>query len=185
MDLNNLKDFTMMDKLKYGTPVVIRAVRPDDKERINEAFKNLDPDTIYTRYFRYKSHLTDEELKCATELDFSNDVALVVTIQTEVRETVIGGARFSVIKSDPGAARRAEIAFTVEEDYQNQGIASRLFKQMIRIAREMGIAFFDAEVLFHNTPMLIVFERSGLPVQKRYEDGVIYLSMPLIDNAGQ
>jgi RimJ/RimL family protein N-acetyltransferase len=170
----------MIDTLKNCTLVVIRAVRPDDKERINEAFKNLDPDTIYTRYFRYKSHLTDEELKWSTELDFNNDVALVVTIQTGVRKTVIGGARFSVIKSDPGVPQHAEIAFTVEEDYQGQGIASRLLKQMARIAREMGISFFDAEVLSHNKAMLVVFERSGLPTQKRFEDGVMYLSMSII-----
>jgi RimJ/RimL family protein N-acetyltransferase len=178
---HNLKDFTMSDKLKDGTPVVIRAVRPDDKEKINEAFKHLDPETIYTRYFRYKSNLTDEELKWATELDFNNDVALVITIQTGARETVIGGARFSVIKCDPKVPLRAEIAFTVEEDYQGQGIASRLLKQMARIAQEMGISFFDAEVLSHNKAMLIVFERSGLPTQKRFEDGVIHLSMSLID----
>ena len=41
---HNLKDFTMSDKLKDGTPVVIRAVQPDDKEKINEAFKHLDPE---------------------------------------------------------------------------------------------------------------------------------------------
>jgi GNAT superfamily N-acetyltransferase len=178
----NPKEFKKSDSLKNGIPVVIRAVQPNDKEKINEAFKHLDRDTIYARYFRYKTHLTDEELEWATELDFENDVALVVTVQNETQEVVIGGARYSVIASAPEAPRRAEIAFTVEEDYQGQGIASRLLQHMVRIARETGIAFFDAEVLSYNKAMLSVFERSGLPIQRKYEDGVIHLSLSLMNN---
>jgi GNAT superfamily N-acetyltransferase len=138
----DVKHFKISDKLKNGTPVMIRAVRPDDKQKINEAFMNLEPDTIYTRYFRYKNQLTDDELKWATELDFENDVALVVTIQEGDREIVIGGARYSVLKSDLDTPKRAEIAFTVEEDYQGQGIASRLLEHMACIAREKGVSFF-------------------------------------------
>jgi GNAT superfamily N-acetyltransferase len=175
----DLKNFKIYDKLKNDTPVMIRAVRPDDKQKINEAFMNLEPDTIYTRYFRYKNQLSVEELKWATELDFDNDVALVVTIQEGDREIVIGGARYSVLKSDLDTPKRAEIAFTVEEDYHGQGIASRLLKHMTCIAREKGVSFFEAEVLSQNKPMIVVFERGGLPMQKKYEDGVIYLSMSL------
>jgi GNAT superfamily N-acetyltransferase len=175
----NAENFKISDKLKNGTPVTIRAVRPDDKQKINEAFTNLEPDTIYTRYFRYKKRLSDEELKWATELDFENDVALFVTIQEGDREIVIGGARYSALRSDPDAPKRAEIAFTVEEDYQGQGIASRLLTHMAGIAREKGVSFLEAEVLSQNKAMLVVFERGGLPMKKKYEDGVIYLSMSL------
>ena len=36
------KNYRVDDKLKDGTAVTIRAVRPDDKDRIAEAFKNLE-----------------------------------------------------------------------------------------------------------------------------------------------
>jgi hypothetical protein len=42
-----IKDFNISDRLKNGLPVTIRAVRPDDKEKINAAFRNLEPETIY------------------------------------------------------------------------------------------------------------------------------------------
>jgi RimJ/RimL family protein N-acetyltransferase len=177
----DVKNFYTADTLKNGIPVTIRAVRPDDKQLINTAFHNLDPETVYTRYFRYKNQLTDEDLKWATELDFENDVALVVTLQDGDREVVIGGARYSLLRTDPEAPRRAEIAFTVEEDYQGQGIASRLMRHMIRIARDKGVASLEAEVLSRNKAMCVVFERSGLPMKKKYEDDVIYLSMSLAE----
>jgi hypothetical protein len=50
------------------------------------------------------------------------------------------------------------------------------------MAREMGISFFDAEVLSPNKAMLTVFERSELPIQKRFDDGVICLPMSLMDH---
>jgi hypothetical protein len=104
----DVRDFTITDKLKNGMPATIRTVQPDDKEKINEAFRNLEPDTIYTRYFRYKSHLTDADLKWATELNFENDVALVVTIQQDGKERVIGGSRYSVLTADPNGSNSAK-----------------------------------------------------------------------------
>jgi RimJ/RimL family protein N-acetyltransferase len=178
----DFKNFIVNDQLKNGMPVTIRAVRPDDKEKINEAFRNLEPETIYTRYFRYKSHLTDADLKWATELDFENDVAIVVTIEEDGKEIVIGGSRYSVLTADPNAAKSAEIAFTVEEDYQGQGMASLLIRHMIHIAREKGLVFLEAEVLSGNKAMLIVFKRSGLPMKTRREGNTYHITMSLTEN---
>ncbi|HWR72588.1 MAG TPA: hypothetical protein VN604_05435, partial [Nitrospirota bacterium] len=70
----------MVETLKNGTEVRIRGVRADDKKRISEAFRNLETESIYKRFFQYKKGLTDEDLKAATEVDFENEVALMVTI---------------------------------------------------------------------------------------------------------
>lgn len=173
----DVSQFSVSDRLKDGTPILIRAVRPDDKEKINEAFRNLEPETIYTRYFRFKSHLTDADLKWATEVDFENDVALVVTLIDNGQEIVIGGSRLSVLNPDSEGSKNAEIAFTVEEDYQGQGIASRLLQHMIAIAREKGFSNVEAEVLSGNKAMMTVFNRSGLPTKTRHEGGTLHVSM--------
>jgi RimJ/RimL family protein N-acetyltransferase len=175
------KNFNISDTLKDGTPVTIRAVRPDDKEKINEAFHNLEPETVYTRYFRYKNRLSEDELKWATEMDFENDVALVVTIQENNKEIVIGGSRYSVIASEPDTSRCGEIAFTVEEDYQGLGMASLLIRHMTDIARSSGVSAFVAEVLPQNKSMMIVFKHSGLPMKRTFEDGVFTLVLSLTD----
>ena len=60
--------YDKIEKLKNGTTVRIRSIRPDDKNRIAEAFRNLESESIYTRFFVHKKALTDEELKAATEL---------------------------------------------------------------------------------------------------------------------
>jgi GNAT superfamily N-acetyltransferase len=67
----------------------------------------------------------------------------------------------------------------VEEDYQGQGIASCLLGHLIRIARAKGRSRFCADVLANNRAMLSVFERSGLPMQKRQFQDVIHVTLSL------
>ncbi|MEW6441192.1 MAG: GNAT family N-acetyltransferase [bacterium] len=156
--------------------MTIRAVRPDDKTRISAAFRNLQPESLYTRFFLHRTNeLTGEELREVTEVDFDNIVALVVTVATGGgEETIIGAGRYARCAS-PGA----EIAFIVEEDYQGQGIASRIFGHLVRIAREKGVSRFEAEVFAGNRAMLAVFERSGLALRKSLEEGVVHVSISL------
>jgi GNAT superfamily N-acetyltransferase len=164
--------------IKNGTQVKIRSIRPDDKQRLATAFKNLDPESIYTRFFHHKKLLSDAELKAATELDFERAVALVMTIGAGENETIIGGGRYVVI-DDTGPLRSAEVAFTVEEDFHRQGIARILLQHLAAIAREKGLSCFVAEVLPENRGMLTVFSRSGLPIQTAHGGDVVHVTLSL------
>jgi RimJ/RimL family protein N-acetyltransferase len=175
----DVRKFMVADRLKDGTPVTIRAIRPDDRARFAKAFKDLEAYSIYTRFFRFKSQLTDEELTAATDVDFDKTVALVVTVPSAGGdETIIGGGRY-ILYDPPNETRSAEIAFTVEEDYQGQGIASRILTHLIHIAQEKGVSRFEAEVLPENRAMLAVFARSGLPMKKSLEEGALHVTLSL------
>jgi hypothetical protein len=52
-------EYRFEDVLKNGTPVVIRAVRPDDRQRIEDAFGKLAPETVYLRVFAHKMALSE------------------------------------------------------------------------------------------------------------------------------
>jgi RimJ/RimL family protein N-acetyltransferase len=84
-----------------------------------------------------------------------------------------------MLHGPPGARHSAEIAFAVEEDYQGQGMASRILRHLARIAREQGLAEFTAEVLPRNRAMLAVFARSGLPVKSAVEDDTVHVTLAL------
>ena len=50
---------------------------------------------------------------------------------------------------------------------------------LTRIARQRGVHRFEADVLAGNQPMLKVFERSGLPMHRRLDDGVVHVTLEL------
>ena len=170
--------YNKIEKLKNGTTVQIRSIRPDDKNRITEAFRNLESESIYTRFFRHKKDLTEAELKAATEVDFENVVALVATVEEDGNETIIAGGRYAAFDT-ANKLRSAEVSFTVEEDYQGQGLASRLLRHLTQIARDKGVSQFEAEVLSRNQAMLTVFSRCGLPMKRSLEDGVVHVTISL------
>ncbi len=165
--------------LKNGLAVKIRAIRPSDKAGIAEAFGKLAPESIYTRFFQAKKSLSNVELTKATEVDFENTVALVVTVESEGKETIIGGGRYSAGAPDAAGVRSAEIAFVVEEDYQGLGIAGCILKHLGCIGREKGIVQFEAEVLMQNKAMLAVFSRSGFPMKQTQTEGIIHVTLSL------
>ena len=176
-------NFDHIETLKNGTAVRIRSIRADDKNRISEAFRNLDPESVYTRFFYHKKTLTDAELKATTEVDFENVVALVVTIGEGENETIIGAGRYAA-SEDASAQRSAEVAFTVEEDYHGQGIAGLLLRHLASMARAKGVSHFEAEVLSENKAMLTVFLRSGLPMKQSVSSGTVHVCLSLTADMG-
>ncbi len=168
------------ERLKDGRPVTVRKIRPDDKQRVLEAFHTLLPETIYTRLFEYKDDLSETELAWLTEIDFVSVVGLVVTQGTGDNEVIIASGRYFVFDGDDGR-RHAEVAFVVEEDFQGMGIAGMLLRHLTTIARQQGIASFEAEVLPVNKAMLKVLAKSGLPVRKQPAGDTVQITLDLTE----
>ncbi len=168
--------------LRDGTPVTIRAIRRDDKSRLLEAFKNLDRESVYRRFFSPKKGLSDSELEQLTDVDFSQVIALVVTTQGADGEILIGGGRYAIEET---GSDQAEIAFMTDGSYRGLGIASLILKHLVHIAREAGVQRFEAEVLAENSPMLAVFLRSGLPMQRRRDGSILHVTLSLVNRKEQ
>jgi GNAT superfamily N-acetyltransferase len=57
-------------------------------------------------------------------------------------------------------AERAEVAFTIANDFQGRGLGTILLVQLAEVAAANGIKVFEAEVIASNHPMLQVFRGS-------------------------
>ena len=172
------RNYYAQETSKDGTPVTIRAIRKDDKESILDAFRALDREAVYRRFFSPKEDLTDAELEQVTDVDFSQVVALVATVsQADGEEIVIGDGRYATDKGEK--PERAELAFIIAEPYRGRGIASLLLRHLARIAEDADLSAFEADVLAYNAPMLAVFQRSGLPICRRREGDIIHVTLSL------
>jgi RimJ/RimL family protein N-acetyltransferase len=171
--MSNVATYLAKEALKDGNAVTIRAMRPDDKERLVKAFLHLQPQTIRTRFFYPKKTLSEDDLRWLDDISHGNHVGLVATVPSGGEELIIGEGSYAVL------GPTAEIGFTVAEDWQGRGIASRLLQHLASIARDRAVAEFEAYVLQENEPMLAVFRRSGLSMTTRYAEGVLHVTLVL------
>ncbi|MFO1303543.1 MAG: GNAT family N-acetyltransferase [Burkholderiales bacterium] len=172
-------DYVAAETLKGGLAATVRALRPDDRERVARAVRGLERQSIYYRLFSFRDELTEAGLDRIMRFDPEREVVLLVTVGEGDGETVVGSGRY--VTTSPGTA---EVAFVVEEDYHGRGIASRLLRHLAIIARAKGIAAFEADALADNKAMQRVFARSGWPMQTRREGDAVHVTLALPDAPG-
>lgn len=175
-DIPEPRSYFHRASLRDGTLVTVRAIRPDDKERLATGFGRLSPESRRRRFFSSVSNLSEAELRYFTELDFINHVGLAVCVNEASGERFVAVGRFIRADSDP---QQAEIAFTVADDFQGRGAGSLLLTQLVPLARALGIRELVAVSQADNRAMLEVFEHSGLPVTSELDNGVVQLRLML------
>ena len=163
--------------LADGAALFVRPVRMSDQESLQRLFYSLSDQSVYQRFLAHKSVHSDIEMRRLVDADYAASVGLVVC-EPSANE-VVAMARYDV---DPGTGL-ADIAFVVRDEWQRRGIGTGLMRRMLEIGQSKGLAGLTADVLASNPGMLMVFQRSGLNVQSKFEDGVHHLIMRLDDKA--
>jgi GNAT superfamily N-acetyltransferase len=176
----NAAHYSVLERLGDGRQVEFRALRPTDLPGLRETAKRMSAETIYRRFFAPKRSFTEKEIDFYLNVDFTSHVALVAVLGESGRWQIVGGGRY--ISSEPG---RAELAFAVDDLHQGLGIATRLMRHLVGIARANGIRQLTAEVLAENRPMLKVFERCGLAATTRREGGVLHVTLDVNKEAAK
>ena len=165
--------------LRDGSRVRLRAIRPDDKERLSIAFGRLSTRSVYRRFLHPVKALTPGVLRELTELDFHDRVGLVLAVAGEDGERLVAVGRFVRLAPD---SERAEFAITVADDHQNRGAGTLLLQRLVEMARADGVREFVAHVLEDNRGMLEVIRRANLPCRQTSEGGVRRVVMSLVDD---
>ena len=136
-------------RLRDGTRIRLRTVRPSDKQRLVDGLARLSVESQHGRFFAAKTHFTDAELRYLTELDSINHFAVgAVAIDRRHREGAgLGIARFVRL---PGHPEVAEAAVAVVDEMQNRGIGRLLLERLVAAAVERGVTHFRCEALASN-----------------------------------
>jgi GNAT superfamily N-acetyltransferase len=171
------RSYSARDVLRDGTPVWVRSIRPDDKQRLAHFHGRLSPESVYLRYFEYKPVLSPRDLAYLTELDFDRRVALVGMLSPDPTAPLVGVVRYDALPGHAGRPVRAELGIVVEDQHQNRGIGTVLLKHLLGIAHDHGITEITAEVLPQNTRMLELAAGAGVPVRRALAEGVIHLTV--------
>jgi len=172
--MSDAANFSILERLRDGRQIEIRALRPGDRNALLAAAGRTSDESLYRRFFGVRRDFSDAEVESFVKVDFIDQVALVAVEREGEREIILAGARYIVVRR--GAA---ELAFTVVDEFQGQGVASAMLRHLTSLARAAGLREFLADVLPDNTAMLRVLEHSGLRLQSKHESGVIHLTLRL------
>jgi len=178
--MTQLSEFSGDVVLRNGCSLVIRAIRPDDKQRLIDGFRRLTDKSIFFRFFSAKKYLTEKELRYFTEIDFEHHVAMVAAIVREGKEDIIGVGRY-IESRKKGPGRMAEIAFAVDDDHQHLGIGTILFERIVTCARNCGIPRLKANVLLENKYMLRICQNSGFKLETTRRGSMLHIEFSISD----
>jgi GNAT superfamily N-acetyltransferase len=146
--------------LKSGESACLRLVRPSDKKRMLRAFAELSVSSRHKRFFGAKQVLSDSDLRYFTEIDNWDHFALgAVMVNKDNREgDGLGVARCIRFPDDPSCA---EVAITVIDRMQGQGIGRALLERLVTAAMERDITRLRFECLTHNLEMQHLVKKVG------------------------
>jgi acetyltransferase len=160
-------------RFEDGTPWVIRPIRPEDGESLQEFMRGLSERSRYMRFVSMLRELTPRMLARYTQVDYHRELALVACTQVpnpahrgHPREVIIGFAHY--LRNPDG--RGAEYALVIGDDWQRRGLGGQLMQALIAEAREQGLEYIDGLVLATNRPMLTLMTRLGFTNDADEED---------------
>ncbi len=159
---------------KNNTEIRFRAIKPSDEEEMRRLFYRFSDEAVYYRYFSPIKTMPHEKMQKYVNVDFSQAMSIVGLIGESGQGHILAEARF--VKS----LRRpyADVAFVVDEVFQGLGIATYMYEILIRLAKKQGLQGFTADVLATNKGMMKVFEKAGLQLQAKLENGIYNLEIP-------
>ena len=166
-----LKRFDRVIALRDGTLARMRPIRANDAQRLVGLYDHLSRDTRYHRFFSVMQRLPPDWARFLANVDYESRLALVVESPDDP-DTLIAVARYEPA-GEPGVA---EVAFVVQDGWQDRGVGTLLFGALLAAAELNGIRRFRAWVLADNRRMLDLISRFGQVSQREIDQAVIELT---------
>jgi GNAT superfamily N-acetyltransferase len=157
--------------LRDGTLVVVRPQTREDRPHLAELFAGLSPRSRYQRFFTgMPPKLPSRILDALSNVDGERHVGLVAVRGSRI----VGAARYFRRADAPGVA---DVAFTVADELQGNGLGRLLMQELQAHAARRGITRFAFDVLATNDAALAVARLLGARLRRdgTTVEGVIYI----------
>jgi acyl-CoA hydrolase/RimJ/RimL family protein N-acetyltransferase len=152
-----------------GEEITIRPSKPVDERRIQEHYYGLDKDDIFSRFFHEKTSFGRSEVETKSKIDYVKDLTLVAVVGEFGFGRVVAVGESMLLMDN----NMAEVAFSVNKQYQNKGLGRRILRKLADAARENGISGLIAYTAPHNKAMIRLFKTLPYQVKTAYDgDGV-------------
>ena len=146
-------------RLRGGTRVNLRPIRPEDADLERAFFAGLSPASRYQRFMQHMATLPPELLARFTQLDYDRELALVAVHE----ERFIAVGRYA---PNPDG-ETGEFALVVADAWQGKGLGRLLLDRLCKAARAAGYKTLYGYILPANHDMLDLAKHLGFTEQSR------------------
>ncbi len=157
--------------LRDGARVRLRAIRPEDQDRLVTFYDRLSQHTAYQRFFTVMRRLPPDWARLLANVDYRRRLALLAELGPSEAPELIGVARYEPTDE----ADTAEIALVIQDGWQNRGLGTVLLAELLAAAKARGVRRFRAHVLASNARMLALLARDTDVQERHTESGVTTL----------
>jgi acetyltransferase len=145
-------------KLRDGTAILVRPVRPEDEPLYPPFFAAVTPEDLRLRFFAPVRHFSHAFIARFTQIDYARAMALVAIDEAT-------GAMLGVVRLHADAQYESgEYAVLVRSDLKAHGLGWLLMQLIIEYARSEGIHSIHGQVLKENTKMLEMCRELGFQI---------------------
>lgn len=155
--------------LRDGTRVMVRPIRPNDRQIEAEFVQKLSNESKYFRFMGALRELNDAMLNRFTQIDYDNEMALIAVVSENGLETEIGVARY-IVNAD---GISCEFAVAVADAWQHRGLGSILVSSLVDAAGARGLQSMDGIVMAGNHKMLGLMHALGFSIRSEPGDASV------------
>jgi RimJ/RimL family protein N-acetyltransferase len=167
--------------LPDGTRILIRPIRPEDRQIEQEFVRDLSSESRYFRFMNAVNELSEGMLNRFTRIDYARELALIAVVSEDSHEKEIAVARY-VTNPD---GRSCEFAIAVADAWQHRRIGRTLMICLMRAAHSRGLQVMEGFVLSSNHKMLGLMHALGFTVRPAERDPTLkHVSKNLTEVAG-
>jgi len=154
-------------RLTDGTEVILRPIRPEDEPLEHDMLTTVSEATIRSRFYQNLKHISHAMHVRSCHIDYDREMAIVAEMRTDQKKRIVGIGSL-IVDSNGGPA--GEFAVIVHDDFQGQGLASKLLDVLVGIATERGLKEFYGLVEPTNGRMTALCEKLGMTRRRISED---------------
>jgi len=124
-----------IDALNDGSHVLIRPLRPQDREREKAFIENLSPATRHQRFLGEIKEVGEQLLNQLMDVGTPQRVAYVALVHDNGELREVGISRYAQVDEQPS---HCEFAVTIADEWQGKGLGALLMQHLIDEARNNG-----------------------------------------------